>query len=112
MRQLSRVTMSMRELDRLKCVQAVIDGAWRATLAAERLGMSPPTGASSDLAVTARGSGRLNQRRETEKMAPSRWIAYPAHSRIRPLLSLHSMPGTALFSTDGTRVLRRLCRRP
>jgi len=26
MRQMARVTMSMRELDRLKCVQAVIDG--------------------------------------------------------------------------------------
>jgi hypothetical protein len=26
MRQMARVTMSMRELDRLKCVQAVVDG--------------------------------------------------------------------------------------
>jgi hypothetical protein len=26
MRQLKRVTMSMREVDRLKCIQAVIDG--------------------------------------------------------------------------------------
>ena len=40
MRQLTRVTMSMRELDRLKCIQAVIDGELRRTLAAERLGMT------------------------------------------------------------------------
>jgi transposase len=40
MRQLTRVTMSMRELDRLKCVQAVIDGELQRTLAAERLGIT------------------------------------------------------------------------
>jgi hypothetical protein len=40
MRQLTRVTMSMRELDRLKCVQAVIDGELQRTLAAERLGVT------------------------------------------------------------------------
>jgi hypothetical protein len=39
-RQLSRVTMSMRELDRLKCIQAVIAGELPATRAAERLAMS------------------------------------------------------------------------
>jgi hypothetical protein len=39
--QRSTVTLSMRELDRLKCIQAVIDGTLRATVAAERLGMSP-----------------------------------------------------------------------
>jgi hypothetical protein len=39
-RQLSRVTMSMRELDRLKCIQAVIEGELPATRAAERLAMS------------------------------------------------------------------------
>ena len=26
MRQLTRVTMSMRELDRLKCIQTIVDG--------------------------------------------------------------------------------------
>lgn len=40
MRQLTRVTMSMRELDRLKCIQAVIDGQLQQTLAAERLGVT------------------------------------------------------------------------
>jgi transposase len=40
MGQLSRVTMNMRELERLKCVQAVIDGAMRIGVAAERLGLS------------------------------------------------------------------------
>jgi hypothetical protein len=39
MRQLSRVTMRMRELDRLKMIQAVVDGELRAGLAAERLGL-------------------------------------------------------------------------
>ncbi len=34
------ITMSMRELDRLKTIQAVIDGRLPQTLAAERLGMS------------------------------------------------------------------------
>lgn len=40
MRQLARVTMGMRELDRLKCIQAIIDGQLRRTLAAERLGIT------------------------------------------------------------------------
>lgn len=42
MRQRSTVTMSMRELDRLKYIQAVIDGALRATAAAERLAICLP----------------------------------------------------------------------
>ena len=40
MHHLSRVTMSMRELDRLKCVQAVMDGELRAGVAAARLSLS------------------------------------------------------------------------
>ncbi len=40
MRQRATVTMSMRELDRLKCIQAVVDGELSATRAAERLAMS------------------------------------------------------------------------
>jgi len=40
MRQTSQVTLSMRELDRLKCIQAVIDGGLRARMAAERLHLS------------------------------------------------------------------------
>ena len=35
-----RITMSLRELDRLKCIQAVIDGELPARRAAERLAMS------------------------------------------------------------------------
>jgi hypothetical protein len=38
MYQRATVTMSMRELDRLKVIQAVVDGELRAGLAAERLG--------------------------------------------------------------------------
>jgi len=40
MRRMARVTMSMRELDRLKCIQAVIDGELYPYKAAERLGIS------------------------------------------------------------------------
>jgi hypothetical protein len=40
MRQLSRVTMTMRELDRLKCLQAVVAGELPVIRAAEGLGMS------------------------------------------------------------------------
>jgi transposase len=40
MRQLARVTMSMRELDRLKCIQAIVDGDLRSVRAAERLGLT------------------------------------------------------------------------
>jgi hypothetical protein len=41
MRQMARVTMSMRELERLKCIQAVVDGELRPSVAAERLQKSP-----------------------------------------------------------------------
>jgi hypothetical protein len=40
MRQMARVTMSMRELDRLKCIQAVVDGDVYPYQAAERLGIT------------------------------------------------------------------------
>jgi len=40
MYQRAMVTMSMRELDRLKVIQAVVDHELRATQAAERLQMS------------------------------------------------------------------------
>jgi transposase len=40
MYQRSTVTLTMRELDRLKVIQAVVGGELRAGLAAERLGMS------------------------------------------------------------------------
>lgn len=40
MRQLARVTVSMRELDRLKCIQAIVDGDLKPIRAAERLGLT------------------------------------------------------------------------
>lgn len=40
MRQLARVTMSMRELDRLKGIQGIVDGDLKPIRAAERLGLS------------------------------------------------------------------------
>jgi hypothetical protein len=56
MHQRATVTMSMRELDRLKCLQSVIDGELPAIRAAERLderapgptvGATLPTGGTS-----------------------------------------------------------------
>jgi hypothetical protein len=40
MRQLARVTVTMQELDRLKCIQAVVDGGLQPIRAAERLGLT------------------------------------------------------------------------
>ena len=54
MRQMARVTMSMRELDRLKCIQAVVDGDLYPHQAAERLG------------ITTRQLRRLAERYRTE----------------------------------------------
>jgi hypothetical protein len=39
MRQNARVTFAMRDLDRLKCIQAVVDGDLKLIIAAERLGL-------------------------------------------------------------------------
>ena len=40
MRQNTRVTFAMRDLDRLKCIQAVLDGDLKLIRAAERLGLT------------------------------------------------------------------------
>lgn len=40
MRQLARVTVTMRELDRLKCIEAVVQGDLKPMWAAERLGLT------------------------------------------------------------------------
>jgi hypothetical protein len=40
MRQNARVTFAMRDLDRLKCIQAVVDGDLKLIIAAERLGLT------------------------------------------------------------------------
>jgi hypothetical protein len=40
MRQLTRVTVTMQELDWLMCIQAVVDGDLKAIRAAERLGLT------------------------------------------------------------------------
>lgn len=40
MRQNARVTFAMRDLDRLKCIQAVVDGDLRLVRASERLGLT------------------------------------------------------------------------
>ena len=40
MRQNTRVTIAMRDLDRLKCIQAVVDGDLKLVRASERLGLT------------------------------------------------------------------------
>ena len=40
MRQSTRVTFAMRDFDRLKCIQAVVDGELKPIRAAERLGLT------------------------------------------------------------------------
>ncbi len=40
MRQNTRVTFAMRDLDKLKCIQAVVDGDLKPGRAAERLGLT------------------------------------------------------------------------
>jgi Helix-turn-helix domain len=40
MRQNTRVTFAMRDLDRLKCIQAVVDGDLKLVRASERLGLT------------------------------------------------------------------------
>ena len=72
MRQMARVTMSMRELDRLKCIQAVVDGDLYPYKAAERLGM------------TTRQLRRLAERYRTEGPAGliSRHCNRPSNNRL------------------------------
>jgi hypothetical protein len=41
MRPNTRVTFAMRDLDRLKCVQAVVDGDLKPFRVAERFGITP-----------------------------------------------------------------------
>jgi transposase len=76
MRQMARVTMSMRELDRVKCVQAVVDGDLYACKAAERLG------------ITTRQLRRLTRRYRTEGPVGliSRACNRPSNNRLDPEL--------------------------
>jgi hypothetical protein len=71
-RQLSRVTMSMRELDRLKCIQAVVDGDVYPYQAAGRLG------------ITTRQLRRLAERYRSEGPAGliSRRCNRPSNNRL------------------------------
>jgi hypothetical protein len=50
------VTVSMQELDRLKCIQAVVEGSLKPVRAAERLGMTSRQVAPAGDPVSARGS--------------------------------------------------------
>ena len=71
------VTMSMREIDRLKTIQQVVDGNLRASTAARRLGL------------TRRQVNRLIKRFEDEGPAGliSRQRGQPGHHRLPADLS-------------------------
>jgi winged helix-turn helix protein len=66
MRQLARVTFAMRDLDRLKCIQAVVDGDLKTLRAADRLGLTTRQVRRLARRFAAHGpaglvSGRFNQ---------------------------------------------------
>ena len=77
MRQLARVTMTMRDLDRLKCIQAVVDGNLKPGRAAERLGL------------TTRQVRRLTRRYAQEGPVGliSRHRNRPSNNRLDPSLT-------------------------
>ena len=77
MRQLARVTMTMRDLDRLKCIQAVVDGNLKPGQAAERLGL------------TTRQVRRLTRRYAQEGPVGliSRHRNRPSNNRLDPSLA-------------------------
>ena len=77
MRQLARVTMTMRDLDRLKCIQAVVDGNLKPGRAAERLGL------------TTRQVRRLTRRYAQEGPVGliSRHRNRPSNNRLEPSLA-------------------------
>ena len=77
MRQLARVTMTMRDLDRLKCIQAVVDGNLKPGRAAERLGL------------TTRQVRRLTRRYAQEGPVGliSRHRNRPSNNRLDPSLA-------------------------
>ena len=77
MRQLAKVTMTMRDLDRLKCIQAVADGNLKPGRAADRLGL------------TTRQVRRLTQRYAQEGPVGliSRHRNRPSNNRLNPSLA-------------------------
>ena len=60
MRQNTRVTFAMRDLDKLKCIQAVVDGDLKPGRAAERLGLTPPASAAPGAPLHGRRAGRID----------------------------------------------------
>jgi transcriptional regulator with GAF, ATPase, and Fis domain len=60
MRQNTRVTFAMRDLDRLKCTQAVVDGDLKPHRAAERLGLTSRQVRRLARRYAAVGPGRID----------------------------------------------------
>jgi hypothetical protein len=55
-----KVTMTMRELDRLKCIQAVVDGDLKPIRAADRLGLTTRQGSQAGASICRRGARRFD----------------------------------------------------
>ena len=97
MYQRSTVTMSMRELDRIKVIQAVLGGELRAGLAAERLGVSARQvrrlaeryRGGGPIGLTSRRRNRPRNRRAREEppaldARQTRTWRHPVHSSEGP----------------------------
>jgi Helix-turn-helix domain len=63
MRQNTRVTFAMRDLDRLKCIQAIVDGDLKPIKAADRLGLTTRQVRRLARRYAAAGPGGLISRR-------------------------------------------------
>ena len=60
MRQNTRVTFAMRDLDRLKCIQAVVDGDLQPIRAADRLGLNDTPGSPARASLCRGGTCGLD----------------------------------------------------
>jgi len=87
MRRMARVTMSMRELDRLKCIQAVMDRELRAGQAAQRLDMS--TRQVRRLAQRYRQEGPIGVRSKRFQRPSKNRLEVPLEDQVVRLLSEH-----------------------
>ncbi len=81
MRQPTRVTVTMREPDRLKSIQAVMDGELKPILAAERLGLTSRPGDQSRFTVAI---PRCEIWQVVEKMGADLWRGRNALFLDRP----------------------------
>lgn len=81
------VTVSMQELDRLKCVEAVIDGSLKLVRAAERLGQRSHTSmrhVSTQSITESRSRSTATKTASSESTVPLRSRAQGTRSSLGP----------------------------